>query len=132
MHEMATTELLRWMTASGAPFEQVFFDWFCGSASAARAKNSRIAELYEKEEFAPVRAALTAATPSDPERLNAAYFSRRAPCTMLIDEVETIWAAIADNDDWSLLDAKLAAIAEMREAYGFEASRYSDGAPTQP
>lgn len=128
----AVTELLRWMTASGAPFEQVFFDWFGGPASAARAKQSRIGELYEKEEFAPVRDALNSATPSDPERLNSAYFSHRAPCTMLINEVEAIWAAIADNDDWSVLDQKLAAIAEMRDAYGFEASRYSDGAPTQP
>ena len=41
---------------------------------------------------------------------------------MLIDEVETIWAAIADRDDWSLLAAKLEAIAMMREALDLNAS----------
>jgi hypothetical protein len=38
---------------------------------------------------------------------------------MLIDEVESIWAAIAESDDWLLLRAKIAQIGEMREAYGF-------------
>jgi serine/tyrosine/threonine adenylyltransferase len=37
---------------------------------------------------------------------------------MLIDEVEALWAPIAGNDDWSAFAAKLAAIAEMAEAYG--------------
>jgi hypothetical protein len=37
---------------------------------------------------------------------------------MLIDEVEAIWAPIAEKDDWSALERKLAQIAEMREAYG--------------
>jgi hypothetical protein len=35
---------------------------------------------------------------------------------MLIDEVEAIWAAIAKDDDWSLLEAKVAAIRRMGEA----------------
>jgi hypothetical protein len=45
------------------------------------------------------------------------YFRRQAPCTMLIDEVEAIWAPIAADDDWSRFDAKLADIAVMRDAY---------------
>ena len=36
---------------------------------------------------------------------------------MLIDEVEHIWAAIAERDDWSGLYEKLTQIDEMREAY---------------
>ena len=32
------------------------------------------------------------------------------PCAMLIDEVEAIWAAIAERDDWAPFDVKLAAI----------------------
>jgi hypothetical protein len=47
-----------------------------------------------------------------------AYWSDEAPQSMLIDEVETIWKAIADNDDWSALDAKVAAIRRMGEAMG--------------
>ncbi len=41
----------------------------------------------------------------------ATFFRERRPnipeCTMLIDEVEAIWAAIADNDDWQPLYAKI-------------------------
>jgi hypothetical protein len=46
-----------------------------------------------------------------------AYFQRGRPCTMLIDEVEAIWAPIAERDDWSAFEAKLADIALMRDAY---------------
>lgn len=35
---------------------------------------------------------------------------------MLIDEVEAIWARIAENDDWSALDVKVAQIREMADA----------------
>ena len=36
---------------------------------------------------------------------------------MLIDEVEEIWAAIADHDDWAPFNAKISAIRRMGEAY---------------
>ena len=39
-----------------------------------------------------------------------------APCSMLIDEVEAIWAPIAADDDWSALYAKVAAVRAMGEA----------------
>jgi hypothetical protein len=39
---------------------------------------------------------------------------------MTIDEVEAIWAPIAANDDWSLLSDKIAAIHQMRQAYGID------------
>ena len=32
------------------------------------------------------------------------------------DKVEGVWAPIAERDDWSAFEAKLADIAEMREA----------------
>jgi hypothetical protein len=32
--------------------------------------------------------------------------------------VERIWAAIAERDDWSLFEAKLADIKELRETLG--------------
>lgn len=117
-------DFLKWMTEVRAPYEQVFFDWFCGSASAERAAKSPAAKLYESESFAPLRSALFAHRPAAPERLERAYFKRDEPCAMLIDEVEAIWAAIAENDDWSRLEAKLEEIAQMREAYGVEASRF--------
>ena len=35
---------------------------------------------------------------------------------MLIDEVEAIWAAIADHDDWSPFEAKIEAIRRLGDA----------------
>ena len=65
-----------------------------------------------------VSAALRALAPDPAARLDHPYFAKDAPCTMLIDEVEALWAPIASGDDWSAYLAKLAAIDEMAEAYG--------------
>jgi len=46
------------------------------------------------------------------------YWSAPAPQSMLIDEVEAIWAAIAERDDWQPLAAKIAAVRTMGEALG--------------
>lgn len=46
------------------------------------------------------------------------FWSDNAPQTMLIDEVEDIWSAIAERDDWSLLTDKVEAIRRMGEAHG--------------
>ena len=116
--------LLRWMGETDAPYEQVFFDWFGGTPSAQRAMKSPAAPFYQREDFTPVREALFAVEPDRSARLDHAYFKAERPCTMLIDEVEAIWAPIADADDWSAFEDKLMAIDEMREAYGFEASDY--------
>jgi uncharacterized protein YdiU (UPF0061 family) len=121
---MLAAALFSWLAATGAPFERVFFDWFCGPASGARAAQSPLAALYEEPGFADLKSRLLAATPARPERLAHPYFSRSEASTVLIDEVEAIWAAIAGDDDWSRLEAKLAEIGEMREALGFEASIY--------
>jgi uncharacterized protein YdiU (UPF0061 family) len=45
-----------------------------------------------------------------------AYWHDSEPCSMLIDEVEAIWAAIAENDDWSRFQTKIAAVRRMGEA----------------
>ncbi|WP_353229744.1 protein adenylyltransferase SelO family protein [Novosphingobium sp.] len=47
-----------------------------------------------------------------------AYWSEPAPQTMLIDDVETIWAQIAEHDDWQPFHARLAAIRRMGQAHG--------------
>mgnify|MGYP003392297675 CR=1 FL=1 len=45
-----------------------------------------------------------------------AYWHAAAPCSMLIDEVESIWADIAERDDWSALNAKILAIRDFGAA----------------
>ncbi|WP_296718363.1 protein adenylyltransferase SelO [Erythrobacter sp.] len=47
-----------------------------------------------------------------------AYWSDEAPQSMLIEEVEAIWAAIDEGDDWAPLHAKVAALRRMGEAHG--------------
>ena len=69
-------------------------------------------------DFAPVAALLDAYEPAVDARPGHPYFAG-APCTMLVEEVETLWAPIAAADDWGPLEAKLAAIEQMRQAYGF-------------
>ena len=47
-----------------------------------------------------------------------AYWSGDAPQTMLIEDVEQIWSAIAEGDDWMPLRDKIAAVRTMGEAHG--------------
>ena len=103
---------------SQAPFEQVFFDWYGGGASAHRAARSPAAAFYTGAAFDAFRAAMDRYDASEPVRLAHPYFAGAQPCTMLIDEVERIWAPIAGADDWSVFQAKLAQIGVMADAYG--------------
>jgi uncharacterized protein YdiU (UPF0061 family) len=47
-----------------------------------------------------------------------AYWQDDAPQTMLIEEVEAIWSAIEQRDDWQPLTDKIAAIRRMGDAHG--------------
>jgi hypothetical protein len=42
---------------------------------------------------------------------------------MLIDEVEAIWAPIAASNDWSALNAKIAAVRRMGDAMRHDAAQ---------
>ncbi len=46
------------------------------------------------------------------------YWSDGAPETMLIDEVETLWDAIAERDDWAPLYQKVERLRRMGGAFG--------------
>lgn len=109
-------ELFRWMTDSGVGWAQFFHDWFAGAASEARAVESPARALYADADFAQTRAGLFARDPVRPERLAHAVFQAPAPPTLLIEDVEALWAPIAAGDDWTVFEAKIAAIAALREA----------------
>lgn len=110
--------LWSFLEATKAPFEQTMFDCYGGLARVGQFEQSPSRQFYQLDSFTPLHAALAAHKPTQHARPNHSYFRRRTPCTMLIDEVEAIWTRIAEADDWSAFEAKLAAIAEMREAYG--------------
>ncbi|HWE47595.1 MAG TPA: YdiU family protein [Caulobacteraceae bacterium] len=105
-------EALRW--------EPLFFDWFGGEASRGRATGGPRAAFYRSgalaESFPAFEAALADYEPDRPERLNARYFARPEPEELLYDEIEAIWAAIAERDDWSPFHAKVEAIGVARAA----------------
>jgi len=111
------TALFAFLMASGAPYEQVFFDWYGGDVSASRAGASPIASSYAGEAFTPLRGAMGAYSSRAGLKLDHRYFGRRQPRTMLIDEMEAVWAPIARDDDWQAFSAILADIAELRTAY---------------
>lgn len=111
------SDLLEWMGAIDAPFEQFFFDWFCGAQSAARAENSPVAALYTDPDFQSLKARILAAEPDRPQRLLQPFFEQDKPITLLIDEIEALWARIAEDDDWSAFETKLEDIASARSAY---------------
>ena len=87
--------------------DRFFFDWRGGDLRHPDA-------AYAGAEFAAFREAVAPFTCATP--LDHGYWSDEAPCAMLIEEVEQIWAHIADRDDWGPLETKLAAIRRMGEA----------------
>ena len=112
------TALFAFLEETKAPFEQTFFDWRGGFASRERAEASPSAGDYTTPAFMPVKTALLDFTAIEGLGLDQPYFASQHPCTMLIEEVEAIWAPIAAADDWSLLSAKLDEIDRVAEAYG--------------
>jgi uncharacterized protein YdiU (UPF0061 family) len=102
-------DALRW--------EPFFFDWFGGEASEARALAGPRTGLYETETFKAFRGQLAGFEPDRPERLTDPIFQRPEPEEMLIEEVEALWAPIAETDDWKPLHAKLGRIEAARVAY---------------
>lgn len=92
----------RAVRATSAPLDRLFFDLFGGTLP---------------EDYGPAWDDLRTALASYAPRKSRDHAHWRGePCAMLIDEVEAIWAPIADGDDWSRLHAKVAAIRAMGEA----------------
>ena len=96
-------------------WEPLFFDWFCGDE--ARALGSPRGDIYAGEAFAEFRSLLAGFQAERPERLADPYFAGAEPQELLYDEIEAIWAPIAERDDWSAFQAKLAGIEAARAAY---------------
>ena len=111
-------EVFNFLHETQMPFEQFFFDWRGGDGS--RAMRSPEAEHYRGAAFEALSALLTAHPPAANANLDHPYFARATPRTMLIDEMEALWAPIAERDDWRALYEALGEIEEMREAYAGE------------
>jgi uncharacterized protein YdiU (UPF0061 family) len=96
--------LLRALESRAATIDRIFFDWRGGRDPGGG--------RYAGERFRALAAKLVGRR-SEPQH---PYWSDPEPCSMHIDEVEAIWDAIAERDDWSPFNAKIARIRRMGDA----------------
>ena len=92
-----------------ATIDRIFFDWRGGRDPGAK--------RYPSPPFRSLAAALAGRTAP----VTHAYWSDAEPCSMHIEEVEAIWAAIAGHDDWAPFERKVAAIRHIGEAMTVDA-----------
>ena len=96
------------LVASQCPLDRFFFDWRGGDL---RRENP----AYAEADFRAFREAVAAFGPLPND--DHPYWSDAEPCSMLIGDVEEIWAQIAERDDWTGLETKVADIRRMGEAH---------------
>ncbi|WP_294390967.1 protein adenylyltransferase SelO family protein [uncultured Sphingomonas sp.] len=97
------------LASSGVGIDRFFFDWSGGRRRGAPQDAARAEHFVAVEALlASYRAART---------LDHPYWSDPGPCSMHIEEVEAIWSAIGQDDDWQPLHHKVAAIRRMGEAH---------------
>jgi uncharacterized protein YdiU (UPF0061 family) len=102
-HQLARA-LVEALDTKSARIDRVFFDWRGGRDPGAQS--------YPSDAFRKL-AVLIAGR----ERPSAhAYWSDSGPCSMHIEEVEAIWDAIAERDDWAPFENKIASVRRMGEA----------------
>ncbi|MET0375568.1 MAG: protein adenylyltransferase SelO family protein [Rhizorhabdus sp.] len=95
---------------TGVGVDRFFFDWRGGKRRAPSPADA----IYDGAAFTTFSDAISG------YRANVAidhpYWSDGEPCSMLIEEVESLWRAIDERDDWVPLEAKIAAVRRMGEA----------------
>lgn len=94
------------LEASGTGFDRFWADWRGGTPAGTG---------YEAPVWSDLRAALAGRTATLPP-MNA------APPTMLIEDVEAIWAAIAERDDWKPFADKIAAVRAFGATFAGQAA----------
>jgi serine/tyrosine/threonine adenylyltransferase len=104
------------MQESAPPFQQVFFD-LLGGGMADRIAGSPIREIYDAGSWPEVREGLSRLTPAPGLEAALAHpaASAEKPETMVIEEVEAIWAAIDREDDWQPLREKVGRLRHIAE-----------------
>jgi uncharacterized protein YdiU (UPF0061 family) len=95
--------------------DRFFFDWRGGR----RRGRSPADAAYQSEAFKRLGESLRAYA-SVEHATSHDYWKDEHPCSMHIEEVESIWSAIDEHDDWSILERKVARIRRMGEALASE------------
>ncbi|MBA2933016.1 YdiU family protein [Sphingomonas sp. CGMCC 1.13654] len=99
--------LVRVLQQGTVTIDRVFFDWRGGRLRASQA-------AYDNAAFQAFAEAVRSYEQAT--ALDHPYWSDAEPCSMHIEEVEAIWAPIAEADDWSLFTTKVASIRRMGAA----------------
>jgi uncharacterized protein YdiU (UPF0061 family) len=95
--------------------DRFFFDWRGGR----RRGRSPADAADQSEAFQRLGESLRAYA-SVEQATSHDYWKDENPCSMHIEEVESIWSAIDEHDDWSILERKVARIRRMGEALASE------------
>ena len=106
------------MHQTQVPFQRPFFD-LVGGACEDRMAASPEHNVYQSEAWRPVIEALRACDPVPGVATMATqpYWQQEASCQLVVRDVEAIWDAIAQRDDWSLFDGTIDKLRSMGEAY---------------
>jgi uncharacterized protein YdiU (UPF0061 family) len=99
------------LAASEIVPDRFWFDWRGGQLR----KEGPVDPAYDAPAFDLFRETVSAYGPA--ASTEHPYWEDAEPCTMLIDEVEAIWSAIDQRDDWGPFHDKVAAVRRMGEAY---------------
>lgn len=104
-----TATLIKALASKEAEIDRVFFDWRGGRDPGT--------DRYSSDLFRTLAKSLERRKrqPKHP------YWSDANPCSMHIEEVEAIWAAIAERDDWKPLMDKVTAVRRMGDAIAQDA-----------
>jgi serine/tyrosine/threonine adenylyltransferase len=114
-------------------YDQFFFDWYGGRASARRALRSPAGPHYRARCFEPVAQGFETFAAARPGLLDPPLFARDQPPTLVIDEIESLWRAIDERDDWSQFEQKIRDIRELGSALRLtEEPAIWPSAPPQP
>jgi uncharacterized protein YdiU (UPF0061 family) len=95
------------LSEKSVTIDRFFFDWRGGRLRGPD-------EAYRSAPFTALKEKLAACEPA--VSVDHEYWSDASPCSMHIEEVEAIWSRIDEADDWSALEAKVAAIRRMGDA----------------
>ncbi|MNK01160.1 hypothetical protein D3C87_189550 [compost metagenome] len=109
-------QLFGFMEKEKPLFEQCLFDLHSG-LNEERLRNSPQAKAYESASFSELKETLNRFSMADEAKANHAYFKQGRACSLIIDELEAIWAPIAEKDDWGLFEQKLEQIRSFRGVY---------------
>ena len=102
------------LSSSKIGYDRFFFDLYGGTLRMEKLLSGNSRQHYVGEAWNALRSLVELYQPTRPNF--SSYYDAAGPCTLLIDEIESIWSAIAHGDDWSPFAEKISRIRARGEA----------------